>query len=120
MTEPKRGNKFGAIPDVRDDLQFDSRLEARRYDELFMRERAGLIRDLVAQKADLTYRLEVNGVHICDYEADFRYFCTERERLVVEDVKSRPTRTAAYRMKRKLMLAIFGVVIDEVESATGR
>lgn len=112
-----RANKFGAIPDARGDLRFDSRLEAARYDELRLRERAGLVERLEARKAELRYRIEVAGVHVCDYEADFRYYCPRRARVVVEDVKARPTKTAAYRIKRKLMLAVHGVAIDEVTSA---
>jgi hypothetical protein len=34
---------------------------------------------------------------------------------VVVDVKSKPTRTAVYRLKRKLMIALHGIEIEEVE-----
>lgn len=47
------------------------------------------------------------------YRADFTY--RERDgRLVVEDVKSKPTRTREYLIKRKLMKERRGIDITEV------
>ena len=58
------------------------------------------------------FSIDVIEVHICDYESDFTY---RREgKLVVEDVKSKATVTYAYRIKKKLMLAVFGIEIQEV------
>ena len=92
-----------------DGITFDSLDEAARYGELKIEERAGLITELKVHKP---YRLVVNGIHICNYEADFTY---QREgKLVVEDVKSPGTITYAYRIKKKLMLAIYGIQIQEV------
>ncbi len=92
-----------------DGFTFDSLDEATRYGELKIEERAGLITDLQVHKP---FRLVVNGVHVCDYESDFTY---RRDGiLVVEDVKSPGTITYAYRIKKKLMLAIHGIVIQEV------
>jgi len=70
---------------------------------------AGVIADLLVHQR---FCLDVNGVHICDYESDFSY--RRNGRLVVEDVKSRPTVTRLYRVKKKLMRAIHGVEIQEV------
>lgn len=58
------------------------------------------------------FRLVVNGIHICDYESDFTYH--RDGKLVVEDVKSPGTITYAYRIKKKLMLALYGIQIQEV------
>jgi hypothetical protein len=92
-----------------DGITFDSLDEAARYGELKIEERAGLITDLKVHKP---FRLVVNAVHICDYESDFTY--RRDGKLVVEDVKSLGTITYAYRIKKKLMLAIHGIQIQEV------
>ena len=92
-----------------DGITFDSLDEAARYGELKIEERAGLITDLKVHKP---FRLLVNGVHICDYESDFTY--RRGGKFVVEDVKSPGTITYAYRIKKKLMLAIHGIQIQEV------
>lgn len=109
-------------------LRFDSQKEARRYDELAALERAGEIRELRMQ-VDFTLQEaytdgEGQRVRAIRYRADFTY---EKARddpwakyngsfwvLVVEDVKSRATRTKEYIMKRKLMKERFNIDIQEV------
>ena len=92
-----------------DGISFDSLDEAARYGELKIEEKAGLIVDLQVHKS---FRLVVNGIHVCDYESDFTY---QREgKFIVEDVKSPGTITYAYRIKKKLMLAVHGIQIREV------
>lgn len=100
-------------------LWFASQREARRWLELLQLERAGKISDLRRQ---VRYRLEVKGVLICNYVADFNYrewtgpgspnvgWC-EVWCEVVEDCKG--TRTREYRIKRKLMKAIHEIEIRE-------
>jgi len=92
-----------------DGITFDSLDEAAHYGELKIEEKAGLITDLQVHK---TFRLVVNGVHVCDYESDFTYH--RDGKFVVEDVKSPGTITYAYRIKKKLMLAVHWIVIQEV------
>lgn len=88
----------------------DSRKEYRRWCELELRERAGEIRSLRRQ---VPYALVVNGVLVCSYVADFVF--VEGEATVLEDSKSPVTRKlAAYRIKRKLVQAIYGYEIREV------
>lgn len=48
------------------------------------------------------------------YVADFSYFDCDLGKDVVEDVKSRATKTRVYEMKRKLLLERFGIEIREV------
>ena len=56
---------------------------------------------------------EGRRVRAIRYKADFTY--RERDRgLVVEDVKSRPTRTKEYSMKKKMLKDRFGIDITEV------
>lgn len=91
--------------------KFDSLAEARRYQTLVMLERAGEITDLHCQ---VSYPCEVDGVLVCRYVADFVYRRVAGDALVVEDVKSAPTKTPAYRLKKKLMLACHDILIVEV------
>ena len=107
-------------------LRFDSQKEARRYDELAALERAGTIRDLRMQ-VDFTLQEaytdgEGRRVRAIRYKADFTYMkqsFVDRDgewqwALVVEDVKSRATRTKEYILKRKLMKERFNIDIQEV------
>lgn len=94
---------------VVDGITFDSEREAERYCELLLEEQADAIADLTLQKR---FRLEVNGFHIADYVADFVYHRSGE--TIVEDVKSKPTKTRVYRIKKKLMQAIHGIEIHEV------
>lgn len=109
MTErrPKYGNRKVTI----DGLRFDSVAESRRYATLLYLEMAGEIRDLECHPP---YRLVVNGVLIGRYTPDFRYVETASGRTVVEDVKSRPTKTRDYVLRKKLMKALHGIEIQEV------
>ena len=107
-------------------LRFDSQKEARRYDELATLERAGQIRDLRMQ-VDFTLQEaytdgEGRRVRAIRYRADFTYqkpSFVDRDgetcwALVVEDVKSKATKTKQYAMKRKMMQEHFGIYIQEV------
>jgi hypothetical protein len=103
-------NKYGAIRVAADGYTFDSKREAAVYWELRHRQRAGEISNLQCQ---VKYPLVVEGVRVGAYVADFVY--EEDGRTVVVDVKSKPTRTAVYRLKRKLMMALHGIEIEEME-----
>ena len=97
---------------------FDSQKEARRYDFLIERERRGEIRDLRLQ-VDFTLQeaytdTEGRRVRAIRYRADFTYYEGTQGRQVVEDVKSRPTRTREYAMKKKMLKDRFGIDITEV------
>lgn len=96
---------------------FDSKKEARRYKELLLLEKAGVIKDLRTQvkfKLIPAQRDEATGKVIereCSYKADFVYYEEDGE-TVVEDVKG--FRTKEYIIKRKLMLYQYGIRIREV------
>jgi len=90
-------------------LRFDSAAEARRNGELCLLLRAGAIADLRRQVA---YPCAVNGVLVCRYVADFVYVTDGQ--TVVEDTKSAATRKLpVYRLKKKLVKALYGVDIVE-------
>lgn len=109
--KPKYRNKKAQIGDV----QFDSKREAKRYQELKALAHMGQISEL-----ELQVRFELipkqrtpsgKAERGCDYIADFRYR-NKFGHLVVEDTKG--FRTADYIIKRKLMLKIHGIEIQEV------
>ena len=97
-------------------LRFDSRKEARRFDELSAMLRAGEIRDLKLQPSftlqEAYTTTEGVRVRAIRYQADFSY--RRDGALVVEDVKSRATKTRVYEMKKKLMREKFGIEILEI------
>ncbi len=107
---PPRRMKYGNKPTVVCGEVFDSGSEAKRYEELLLLERAGKISQL---RHHVRYPLEVNGLPICEYECDFAYV-DELGMRHVEDVKCRATITPVYRLKKKLMAAIHGIVVEEV------
>lgn len=102
-------NKYNAKKTVIDGIAFDSKAEATRYGELKLLERAGVIKDLEVHPK---YKLDVNGIRICTYTADFEYI--ENGEKTTEDVKSRATITYSYKLKKKLMKAIYGIDIVEI------
>jgi hypothetical protein len=91
-----------------DGITFDSKAEYRRYLMLRSKQQKGQITDL---KCHVPYLLEVNGQKVCKYIADFTYY--ENGTPVVEDVKSRPTRTREFVIKKKLMRAVHGIDVRE-------
>lgn len=105
MTYPRL--KYRNKPTVIDGLRFDSKAEAKRWQELKLLERAGEIKDLERQ---VRYPLIVNNEKICDYVCDFQF--KRNGRTVTEDVKG--VRTDVYRLKKKLMAALWGIDIEEV------
>lgn len=121
-------SKYKAQKCIVNGITFDSRKEARRWQELLLLSRAGVIQNLQRQVKYVlipaqyeTYeRYGNNGNRLQDgrrlieretsYVADFVY--TEDGKLVVEDVKG--VRTKEYILKKKMMLYIHGIRIKEV------
>ena len=119
----KYGNKKVEI----DGHVFDSRKEARRYQELRLLERAGAIQNLQMQvkfvlipaQREFTNEIDKKTGRFkkgkllereCSYIADFQYI--ENGKLIVEDTKG--FRTKDYIIKRKLMLHEYGIRIKEI------
>lgn len=110
MELPKKGqSKYRNRPVTIEGIRFASGREAKRWRELRLMEQAGLISALATQ---VTFPLTVNGQLICKYIADFVYFDEKEGREVIEDAKG--FRTPAYKIKRKLLLALRGQTIREV------
>lgn len=130
----RRGVKCGNVKVTVDGIEFDSKKEARRYEELKLLQRAGKITDLQLQKEyelipaqyETFQRYGKSGIRLrdgercverrCVYVADFAYIKDGQQ--IVEDVKGyRDPASAAYAkfvIKRKLMLWHYGIKIQEV------
>lgn len=126
-TPTERVTASGAV------LHFDSQKGARRYDVLTARLQAGQIRDLRLQ-VEFTLQEAYTDTEGCRvrairYKADFTYYRPPENGshaaywadqtgtpwvLVVEDVKSRATKTQKYAIKKKLLKERFGLDITEV------
>lgn len=108
-------SKYHSKKAVVNGIVFDSKKEARRYIELKMLERQGEISDLNRQVKFNLIPAQKQGKktieRACDYYADFVY----RRRdgcVIVEDTKG--VKTPEYIIKRKLMLWIHKIKIQEV------
>ena len=110
-----------------DGMTFDSVHEARRWRELKKLEKAGEIHDLERQVNFLLLPPQREPDEIgprggvkkgklleksITYRADFSYIDTETGKKIVEDAKG--VRTDEYKIKRKLMLWVYGIRIREV------
>ena len=89
--------------------------EGRRYSELKLMQRAGEISGLQCHPK---FSLDVNGMHVCTYIADFAYIEARSGLWVVEDVKG--IRTALYSLKKKLMRACHGIEVAEIRARRKR
>ena len=102
-------SKYNARRTTVDGITFASAAEARRYSELKLLERAGSISKVECQPV---YKIVVNDLLICRYIGDFLYHEKETGKHVLEDVKG--VKTPVYRLKKKLMMAVYGIDIQEV------
>ncbi len=115
----KKPSKYRNKPQVVDGVRFDSQREAARWGELQLRVRDGGITDLRRQpKFVLADKVHFSGEKRAKpalrYIGDFSYL--EGNTLVVEDVKSPSTaKTAAFRIKRHLVMHLFGVDVRIVQ-----
>jgi len=108
--ETQKKSKFNNTKVEADGLTFDSKKEYGRYIDLKAQEKLGYITDV---KHHVVFKMDYNGIHICNYEADFTYI--KKGELVVEDVKSTITASLpTYRLKKKMMKAFHGIEIKEV------
>lgn len=100
--------KYHAKKTEIDGITFDSKKEAKRYQELKLMERAKAIHDLQMQVPFPLIKKSPYGREI-KYYADFVYY--EGDRMVVEDTKG--YRTDVYKLKKRLMAEIYGIEIKE-------
>ena len=111
----QKRTKYGNEITYFDGKRFDSKSEAQRYIVLKEMEKSGKIKDLRTQVVfELIPSLELDGRREkgVKYIADFVYFKDGKE--VIEDVKSAPTKTKEFVIKRKLMAYLHNKVVQEV------
>lgn len=101
LIEQPKENKYRNIPVTIDGHRFPSEHEGYRYNELKLMLRAGEIRKLELQPV---FVLQSGKNVTIKYIADFRYIEVRTDHEVVEDVKSKGTTTAVYKLKKKLLL----------------
>lgn len=109
--EPKFRNKKCEM----DGIKFDSMREMKRYSELKILQRAGLINQLELQrKFELipAQKGKVRNERAVSYIADFFYFDKQKLEWIAEDSKG--VRTKDYVLKRKMMRFFLGIEIVEV------
>ena len=121
------GNKYGSKKVEVDGIVFDSKKEAKRYQELKLLEIAGAITDLRMQVKYILIPEQREPDQIgkrggvkkgmllereCSYLADFVYYYFAKGKTVIEDAKG--YKTKEYIIKRKLMLYVHGIRIDEI------
>lgn len=122
-----KNNKYSNKKVEVDGIIFDSKREAKRYQELLLLEKAGAITNLQRQVKYVLIPTQREpdtvgargGIHKgkviekeCAYYADFVYFDREKQEMVVEDTKG--MKTTEYIIKRKMMLYRHGIRIKEV------
>ena len=108
----RRRLKYGNIKVEFDGHKFDSKREANRYIYLKSLEKKRVIEKLAIHPE---FVLEVKGMIICKYIADFSYFSDGK--FIVEDVKSKFTKKiSTYRLKKKLLLALYNIEITEIDT----
>ena len=100
-------SKYRAQPVRDEDGYFASKKEHKHWQVLKLRERAGEISKLERQ---VRFKLDHNGIHICDYVADFVYF--EGPRRIICDVKGYVT--PEFRLKSKMMKAFYSIDVETV------
>ena len=107
---PKK-HKYNAKRVEFEGFRFDSKKEAKRYQELRILEKAGKIKDLQFQPVFILqegFYYQGKAIRQITYRADFEYV-DEKGNIVVEDVKG--FKTDVYKLKKKLFLKKYREVV---------
>jgi len=115
-------NKYQAHAVRVDGILFDSQREAARYQELKLRQLAGEISHLEIHPGFALIVPQLSGDElpvavfhtVGMFHADFKYRDHRTKAWVVEDVKSTPTKTEAYKLRKKIVEAVHGITITEI------
>jgi len=101
-----RVGKYNARKVKLDGYTFDSKIEARRYGELKLLEKAGEVWDIEVHPR---FPIFLKGKKICDVVLDFVY-CCEKKLIAYEDVKG--YQTSESKLRIKLVEAYNGIKVD--------
>jgi hypothetical protein len=123
-------HKYRATRTVVDGIAFPSKREAKRWSELLLLVRAKAICDLERQPVFPIFAVGLLPVPTDDtvpslfgtftlrkvgrYTGDFAYTDTRTGERVIEDVKTKATATTAYRLRKKIVEAMYGIRVVEV------
>jgi hypothetical protein len=107
-------NKYKNIKTKVNGKTLDSKKEAKRYTELLLLEKAGIIQDLQTQvKFELqpSYKTGNKAIRAINYIADYVYY-DKLGKLIVEDCKG--FKTEVYKLKKKLFEYKYKMEIKEI------
>lgn len=107
--KPKR-SKYGNQKTVVDGITFDSKLEARYYSNLKLREKAGEVYGVELQRP---FVLTINGFLVGTYKADFCFWDSVEDRFRVVDIKG--VSTPVFKLKAKMVKALYGFNVETVK-----
>ena len=96
-------NKYRNEKIIIDEIRFDSKLEARRYCELKLLQRANEIKNLRRQvtfELQPSYRKNNKTIRAINYIADFVYYDVKKDKTIIEDTKG--FKTEIYKLKKKM------------------
>ncbi len=96
-------NKYRNEKIIIDEIRFDSKLEARRYCELKLLQRANEIKNLRRQvtfELQPSYRKNNKTIRAINYIADFVYYDVKKDKTIIEDTKG--FKTEVYKLKKKM------------------
>ena len=98
-------HKFNAKPTKSDGIRFDSKLEARYYDQLKLRQRAG---EVVFFMRQVPFHLPGGVRYVCD----FQEFWSDG---TVHFVDVKGMETSDFKMKKKQVEALYPIEIEVVK-----
>lgn len=104
MNDSKYGNKKVVV----DGIKFDSLLEANRWQELKLLQRAKQIQNLDRQvrfELQPSYKKNNKTIKAINYVADFVYYDLNKQKMIVEDTKG--FKTDVYKLKKKIFEYVF-------------
>jgi hypothetical protein len=108
--KPKR-SKYGNVKVVIDGESYDSKIEAEFHHHLKLRERIGEVYGIVRQKQ---FVIELGGTRICSLKVDYWFYDRRTRGMRAVDIKGGVSDTQVFRLKAKLVKAMFGVEVEIV------
>ena len=96
-------NKYGNEKKVVNGIKFDSKLEAKRYIQLKLLQRAGEIKNLRTQAEFVlqpSYKKNGKTIRAIKYVADFVYYDVREGKTIIEDTKG--FKNDVYKLKKKI------------------
>ena len=100
-------SKYRAIPTTIDGIRFASKREAYYYSQLKLMQRAG---EVIYFRPQPKFKIDIEGFHICNYFADFEVMLKSG---IVEFWDVKGVLTPVYKLKKKLVKAIYNIDIVE-------